>query len=140
MPEVEEFDRRAATVHKRVPDVIRDYDELLERAEPGLEPLARRMQALHRGHREQLHLALEARGHPPDDEGSFAGLMQEAAIRVRSWVEDLDRDVVPRIRTGEEQLIALYDEAIEAAPAGEGDRAVLETQRAELAAEVDRMG
>lgn len=140
MPEVEEFDRRAARVHTRVVDVIRGYEELVERAEPELEPLARRMTAMHRSHHEQLHVAMEARGHPPDDDGSFMGLMQENVIRVRSWIDDLDRDVIPRIRKGEEQLIELYDEVIEAAPAGDRDRAVLEEQRAELAAEVERMG
>ena len=140
MPDVEEFDRRAAKVHARVVDVIRGYDKLVERAEPDLEPLARRMAALHRGHHEGLHMALEARGHPPDSEGSFMGLVQENVIRIRSWVDDLDAHVVPRIREGEEQLIELYDEAIEAAPAGDRDRGVLEAQRAELAAEVERMG
>lgn len=140
MPEPDEFDRRTAKVHARILDVIRGYDELIERAEPDLEPIARRMAALHRAHHEGLHMALEARGHPPDDEGSFMGLVQENVIRVRSWMDDLDRDVLPRIREGERQLMALYDEAIGASPAGERDRRVLEDQRAELAAAVDGMG
>lgn len=140
MPDVDEFERRAAKVHARVLDVIRGYDELIERAEPELEPLARRMATLHRTHHESLHVMLESRGHPPDDGGSFMGLVQENVIRVRSWLDDLDHEVVPRIRKGEEQLIELYDEAIEAAPAGERDRALLEEQRGELAAETQRMG
>ena len=140
MTETTEFDRRAAKVHTRVLDVIQGYDELIARAEPELEPVARRMAALHRAHHESLHMALEARGHPPDDDGSFMGIVQENVIRIRSWVDDLDEGVVPRIRKGEEQLMVLYDEAIEVAPAGDRDRSILEEQRSELAREVERMG
>lgn len=136
----EAFDGRAAKVHTRVGDVIRGYEELVDRAEPDLEPLARRMLALHRAHQEQLHVILESRGHPPDREGSFMALVQENVIRVRSWVDDMDRDLVPRIRKGEEGLLELYDEALAAAPEGDRDRAALAQQRAALAREVERMG
>lgn len=140
MPDETEFDEKAAKVHTRVLDVIEGYEELARRAEPDLEPLARRMLALHRAHHEQLHVLLEARGHPPDDKGSFMAVMQRNVMRVRSWVDDMDRDLVPNIRMGERQLMELYDEALAAAPAGERDRATLEAQRAALAEEVARMG
>ena len=136
----EEFDARAAKVHTRVVDVIRGYEELVERAEPDLKPLAERMLALHRAHEEQLHVVLESRGHPPDHEGSFMGLIQENVIRLRSWVDDMDRDIVPRIREGERQLVELYEEAIQAAPMGDRDRDTLGHQRAALDAEIAAMG
>ena len=133
------FDGRAAKVHTRVLDVIHGYEELVERAEPDLKPLAERMLALHRSHHGELHLMLEERGHPPDDRGSFMSLVQENVMRVRSWFDDMDRALVPRIREGEQSLIELYDEAIEAGPAGDRDRATLEAQRASLRAEVAAM-
>lgn len=133
------FDERAAKVHTRVLDVIRGYEELVERAEPDLKPLAQRMLALHQAHHHELHLILEERGHPPDDRGSFMSLVQENVIRVRSWFDDMDRDVIPRVKEGEEQLVELYDEAIEAGPAGDRDRVRLEAQRAALAQEIEAM-
>lgn len=139
MPDETEFDEKAAKVHTRVLDVIQGYEELARRAESDLEPLARRMLALHKAHHEQLHVVLEARGHPPDDKGSFMGVMQRHGMRVRSWIDDMDRDLIPNIRMGEQQLIELYDEALAAAPAGERDRTVLEAQKAALSAEVARM-
>ena len=136
----EAFDAEAAKVHTRVLDVIHGYEELLERAEPDLAPLARRMLDLHRAHHEQLHLMLQERGHPPDDRGSFMSLVQENVMRVRSWFDDMDRELIPRIREGEESLVDLYDEAIEAGPAGDRDRGVLEAQKAALRAEIAAMG
>ena len=136
----EAFDGRAAKVHTRVLDVIRGYEQLVERAEPDLRPLAARMLALHRAHHGELHLMLEGRGHAPDDSGSFMSLVQENVMRVRSWFDDMDRELIPRIREGEESLVEIYDEAIDAAPAGGGDRAVLERQKADLRAEIVAMG
>ena len=136
----EKFDAHAAKVHTRVLDVIRGYEELAERAEPDLRPLAERMLALHRAHHEALHVMLEERGHPPSDRGSVMSLVQENVMRVRSWFDDMDRELIPRIREGEEQLIELYDEAIAAGPEGDRDRGLLADQRAALAREVARMG
>lgn len=139
MTDASEFDREAARVHTRVVDVIRGYQELVERAEPDLRPTAERMLNLHRSHQESLHVMLEARGHAPDGDGSFMGLMQEGVIRARSWVDDLDRETLPRIAEGERQLMELYDDAAGRAPAGDRDRALLEAQRREIEEEVERM-
>ena len=133
------FDAKAAKVHTRVLDVIQGYEELVERAEPDLKPLAERMLALHRAHHEELHAMLAARGHAPDDGGSFMSLVQENVIRVRSWLDDMDRDLIPRIRKGEESLIEIYDDALAAAPVGGDGRATLESQRARLSGEVAAM-
>ena len=133
------FDAKAAKVHTRVLDVIRGYEELVERAEPDLRPLAERMLALHRADHEGLHALLAARGHAPDDGGSLMSLVQENVIRVRSWFDDMDRDLIPRIREGEQSLIEIYDEAIAAAPADGEDRATLESQRARLSEAVAAM-
>ena len=137
--DAEAFDARAAKVHTRVIDVIHGYEELAERAEPDLAPLAERMLALHRAHHAELHAMLAERGHSPDDQGSFMSLVQENVMRVRSWFDDMDRELIPRIREGEESLMGIYDEAIEAAPGGAQGRATLEAQRAALAEEVARM-
>ena len=138
--DAEAFDARAAKVHTRVIDVIHGYEELVERAEPDLRPLAERMLALHRAHHGGLHAMLAERGHQPDDEGSFMSLVQENVMRVRSWVDSMDRDLIPRIRKGEESLMELYDEAIEVAPVGAQGRTTLEAQRTELAEAAARMG
>lgn len=134
-----EFDERAAKVHTRVLDVIRGYEELAERAEPDLKPLVERMLMLHRAHHDQLHILLESRGHPPDERGSFMSIIQENVMRVRSWFDDMDRDLIPQIKMGEEQLMELYDQAIETGPAGDLDRGTLEAQREALAREVAHM-
>ena len=128
-----------AKVHTRVIDVIAGYEELVERAEPDLRPLATRMLELHRRHVPELGALLAARGHAPDAEGSFMSLVQENVIRVRSWVDDMDRDLIPRIRKGEEQLLELYDDAVEAAGGREGERATLDGQRSALEARIAEM-
>jgi hypothetical protein len=121
-----------AKVHTRVIDVIAGYEELVERAEPDLRPLATSMLELHRRHRTELDGLLAGRGHAADDEGSFMSLVQENVIRVRSWVDDMDTDLIPRIRKGEEQLVELYDDAVEASGGRPAERGALEAQRAEL--------
>ena len=128
-----------AKVHTRVIDVIAGYEELVERAEPDLRPLATSMLELHRSHHAGLDGLLRARGHAPDEEGSFMSLVQENVIRVRSWVDDMDTDLIPRIRKGEEQLSGLYDDAIAAADGRAAEREALAAQRAELGGRIAEM-
>ena len=128
-----------AKVHTRVIDVIAGYEELVERAEPDLRPLATAMLELHRRHHAGLDGLLAARGHAPDEEGSFMSLVQENVIRVRSWVDDINADLIPRIRKGEEQLAELYDDAIAAADGRAAERQALAAQRAELGGQIAEM-
>lgn len=125
-------DRALAKVHTRVIDVIAGYEELVERAEPELRPLATTMLDLHRRHEQTLGQMLREHGHASDDEGSFMSIVQENVIRVRSWVDDLDAGVIPRIREGEEQLVELYDDAIASAAGRAPEREALTAQRADL--------
>ena len=135
-----EFDERAAEVHARLLDVIEAFETLVERAGPDLKPLAQRMLALHRAHHDQLHLLLEERGHPPDERGSFLGVVQDQVMWLASWFEDADADPIPRIRSDEEDLLGLYDRAIEAGPVGDRDRETLQSQRDAIEREIQAFG
>ncbi len=128
-----------AKLHTRVIDVIAGYEELRERAAPELIGLARSMLALHERHRDALADLMAARGHVPDGEGSFMSLVQEGVIRVRSWFEDLDAEILPRIREGEEALVELYDDAIANAGARRPEHAALTVQRAEIRSQIAEM-
>lgn len=132
-------DRALAKVHTRVIDVIAGYEELVEKAEPDLRPLATTMLTLHRRHRQALDAVLTGRGHASDGEGSFMSIVQENVIRVRSWVDDMDEDLIPRIRKGEEGLRDLYDDAIAAAAGQAPERAALTAQRDELDVQIAEM-
>ena len=128
-----------ARVHARVSNVISGYDEAARRGASRSVRLASATADLHRRHRRGLDGMLASRGCEPSPDGSFMALVQEGAIRLRDWVDDLDEDLPARIRRTEERVLGFYDEAIDALRDSGPERAALVVQRGELAAHLARI-
>ena len=125
-----------ARVHTRVSDAIAGYEEASRRGSSNVR-LASAMADLHRRHRRALMGMLATRGCEPSPDGGFVALVQEGAIRLRDWIDDLDGDLPDRLRRTEERILGFYDEAIDAVRDSAPERAALAVQRGELAAQLE---
>jgi Domain of unknown function (DUF2383) len=75
------------------------------------------------------------------DDSSLQGTVNKVVVILRDWLSDLDRDVLPAVRQGEESLRDEYDKALQDVQVS-GHAAVaalLSTQRAAIDAEIARL-
>lgn len=100
-------------IHTATNDVLKGYLELRARAEPEIQTVIGRLTAMHQQHaseQESEHLRLRDSG---NNDSSLQGTMNKIVIVVRDWVSDLDRDVLPAVRMGEESLSDKYSQALD---------------------------
>ncbi|MDD9724058.1 DUF2383 domain-containing protein [Roseovarius sp. SK2] len=126
-----EYRDALAKLQVRIKDTLAGYDEILERAEPGVRPLMEKFSAAHTAHEAELAARLRKHGCVPDEDGSFFSTVQRIVIKTRAVFDDLDEDVLNSVIKGEERILSLYDAAITAAR-DEGEIALLSRQRGEL--------
>ncbi len=129
-----------ATLHTRVIDACKGYEEGRERAEtPEMTALFGDLLEMHRAHAADLANALTARGVVADPDGSFLQYVHKAVLKVRSAFGRLDETAVPGIVDGEDRLLELYDETRITLPDdAELDR-LLERQRDDVARQIQRL-
>lgn len=127
-----------AKLQTRTMDSLAGFDKMLEKAEPHFRTTVQSFIDLHRTHADALGRMLIERGHELDADGSWMSTMQRTVIAMRSVVDDIDEGTLPQVRMGEEQLIALYDKAIEET-SDETQRRELVVMRAEVASLTDRL-
>lgn len=128
-----------AKVHTSVLDTISGFDKMVEKAEPSFKPVAQAFLTMHSRHEGVLAAYLAQAGRVPDDDGSFFGAVNRAVIEVRSWFDDIDRDVMDRVSDGEEQVLETYAEARDAGQTIEAN-AMLTDQMAEISAALRQYG
>ena len=124
-------------VNSGIQDVLAGYETLKSRAEPEIMDVARDMDALHRQHGGEIAVRLTAHGEDTDD-ATVRGTVNKVATTLRDWVGSLDEDALSFVRQGEEQLLAVYDAALEAWDAGTSpeDRAIVARQAGEIRAKI----
>lgn len=122
-----------AQVHTSVIDTINGFDKMVEKAEPSFQDTAQAFLTMHSRHAGVLASYLSQAGRTPDDSGSFFGTINRAVIEVRSWFDDVDRDVMNRVAEGEQQLLETYAEARDAGQTIEAN-AMLTDQMNEITA------
>lgn len=125
-------------IHTATNDVIEGYREMAARAEPEIQLVVQRLLRLHERHAAELADALQRLRETTAGDSSLQGSVNKAVVILRDWFTDLDRDVLPAVRQGEE---ALRDELAKALrePAVQADTRtgqLLQAQRDAVAAEI----
>ena len=91
-------------VHTANNDVLKGYREMSARAEPEIKGVIGRLTELHQRHAGELAAELTKMRASTTGDTSLQGTLNKAVVIVRDWVSDLDRDVLPNVRSGEESL------------------------------------
>ncbi len=99
-------------VHTANNDVLKGYLELSARAEPEIKGVIGRLTDLHQRHASELAAELVRMRETTQDDTSLQGTLNKAVVIMRDWVSDLDRDVLPNVRAGEESLRDGYYKAL----------------------------
>lgn len=125
-----------AAARTRTLDALAGFDKMAEHAEPEFAPTVAAFRDLHRRHADALTRILADAGHPPADDGSIMGTVNRLVVATRALFDEIDRDVLSPIRSGEEHVVTAYDEAL-GSDLPEEVREELVEMRAELAEMLD---
>jgi len=128
-------------IHTATNDVLKGYREMSARAEPDIQSVIRRLTEMHERHAtEQEAELVRLRGAGKND-SSLQGTVNKVVVILRDWLSDLDRDVLPAVRSGEESLRDEYDKALrdEQASGHPSVAALLKTQRESINTEIARL-
>ncbi len=127
-------------LHTTLVDSRNGYEEALEKSDgEGLEPLFRQMIDLRVEAAAQLAQHLTLLGERADDEGSFMSTVHRTVIDIRSALTGLDKSILPSLISGEERILASYDEAVAATDPGAPEYSVLLVQRDDLRGKISAM-
>ncbi len=124
-----------ANLHTRTVDVLAGFEKMVEKAEPSFRPVAIRFRDIHARHAAVLAPMLAMLGRTPDTDGSFMSAVNRSVVTLRALVDEIDADVVGQIRSGEQNVLDAFDDAIAASP--EKGHPDLADMRAELQAALD---
>ncbi len=99
-------------IHTATNDVLKGYHEMSARAKPDIQAVIHRLTEMHDGHAaEQVAELVRLRAADKDDT-SLQGTVNKVVVILRDWLSDLDRDVLPAVRDGEESLRDEYAKAL----------------------------
>lgn len=128
---VDRFERTSALValYDRSVDSVKGYKTMVEKSEPAFREIAERFHALHAMHADRLGALLFDQGVMPESDGTVMGMVNQAAVSLRAFFDDIDEDVMDQVRSGEDWVLKAFDDAI-AEQAGAGP--VLQAMRTEL--------
>jgi hypothetical protein len=128
-------------VHTGTNDVLKGYREMKVRSEPDIKVVIDRLTNLHQRHASEQEAALTRLRENTEGDSSVQGTVNKVVVVVRDWLTDLDRDVLPAVREGEESLRKQYDKALDDLHAGDDPSviALLKTQRDSIDGEVARL-
>lgn len=125
-------------IHTATHDVLKGYREMVARAKPDVESVIRGLTLMHERHAAEQHAELLRLHEAHKDGSSFQGTMNKVVVILRDWLSNVDRDVLPAVRDGEESLRDEYDKALrdEAASDAQSISALLRTQRGEISDQI----
>ena len=128
-------------VHTATNDVLKGYREMSARAEPDIKDVIRRLTDLHQRHAAEQEAELVRVRDADKDDSSLQGTVNKVVVILRDWLSDLDRDVLPAVRKGEESLRDEYDKALKQANVVGHPTiaALLKTQREAINTEIARL-
>lgn len=128
-------------VHTATNDVLKGYREMSARAEPEIKDVIRRLTELHQRHAAEQEAELVRVREADKDDSSLQGTVNKVVVILRDWLSDLDRDVLPAVRKGEESLRDEYDKALQDVEVSEhaAIAALLRTQRDAINSEIARL-
>jgi hypothetical protein len=128
-------------IHTATNDVLKGYREMLARAEPDIQTVIRRLTAMHERHAAEQEAELARMRDATKDDSSMQGTVNKVVVIMRDWLSNLDRDVLPAVRQGEESLLAEYRKAIEEVQPRDSMSvlALLKTQSDSIASEIAQL-
>lgn len=128
-------------VHTATNDVLKGYREMSARAEPDILSVIRRLTEMHDRHAAEQAAELVRLRDAGKDDSSLQGTVNKIVVILRDWLSDLDRDVLPAVREGEESLRDEYDKALRDVQVSghPAVAALLKTQRTAIDAEITRL-
>lgn len=128
-------------IHTATNDVLKGYREMLARAEPDIRPVIQRLTEMHQRHAVEQVAELARVREAAKDDTSVQGTVNKVVVMLRDWLSNLDRDVLPAVRDGEESLRKEYDEALrhDAVRAHASIAALLGSQRTAIDQEIARL-
>ena len=125
-------------IHTATHDVLKGYREMVARAQPDVESVIRRLTEMHERHAAEQHAELLRLREAHEDGASLQGTVNKVVVILRDWLSNVDRDVLPAVRDGEESLRDEYDKALgdEAAADAPAISALLRKQRGEISDQI----
>jgi uncharacterized protein (TIGR02284 family) len=128
-------------VHTATNDVLKGYREMSTRAKPEIQPVIRRLSEMHEQHAAEQAAALASLRDPGQDDSSLQGTVNKVVVILRDWLTNLDREVMPAVREGEESLCKAYDKAIQNGLVSENASVaeLLKEQRRSISSEIARL-
>lgn len=128
-------------VHTATNDVIKGYREMSARAQPDIQAVISRLTQMHERHAAEQTAELSRLRENDEDDSSLQGTVNKVVVILRDWVSNLDRDVLPAVRDGEESLRKEYVEALDddTLPSTSSMARLLKQQLKEIDAEIARL-
>ena len=128
-------------IHTATNDVLKGYREMSVRAEPDIQGVIRRLTEMHERHAAEQRAELGRLRDAGKDDSSLQGTVNKVVVILRDWLSDMDRDVLPAVRDGEESLRDEYAKALnDGQVTGHGSvGALLKTQMDAITAEIARL-
>lgn len=99
-------------IHTATNDVLKGYREMSARAEPDIQDVIGRLTDMHERHAAEQAAELVRLRDAGKNDSSLQGTVNKVVVILRDWVSDLDGDVLPAVRQGEESLRKEYDKAL----------------------------
>jgi uncharacterized protein (TIGR02284 family) len=127
-------------LHTTLVDNRNGYETAVKDADtPELKALFTDMVALKETNHSELHDDLVKLGEQPDESGSFMSTVHQTVIDVRAAITGLGPGAISSFVTGEEQVVAQYDQALEDCAGDPAVTAKLTRQKQTLLAKIDQM-
>jgi len=100
-------------IHTATNDVLKGYREMSVRAEPEIQTVLLRLIAMHEKHAAEQVAELDQLRESGKDDSSIQGTVNKVVVILRDWLTNLDQDVLPAVRDGEESLRNEYGKALQ---------------------------
>ncbi len=127
-------------LHTALVDTRAAYEVALKETEDSrVSAICKEMISLRHTDHEELHQALILAGETPDEQGSFMSMVNETIIRVRAAFTGISKKTLPAFASGEEDIVKLYDEALEEAADNPKVSGILSRHRMNLGAKIEEM-
>lgn len=128
-------------IHTATNDVLKGYREMSARAEPDVQTVIRRLTDMHERHAAEQRAELARLREAGKGDTSVQGTVNKVVVILRDWLSDIDRDVLPAVRDGEESLRDEYVKALhDAEVSGHPSVAtLLKTQMDAISGEIARL-
>ena len=124
------------TLLTRLVDARDGLDAMLDRAEPGIVPILRKIREDHHESATRVAALITAEGQEPDLDGSLMSTVNKVVVSIRALFDDIDDDALSRVIEGEGHVLEAYDDAAETYEVGHVRDALVE-MRQRLAALLD---